>query len=445
MTSRLRALAGLDFHVFATLLFRGWTVVAGAGTVLLMPFVLGAVEQGYYFTFASLVALQVFFEMGLNGVVIQLVSHEVAHLSFGPRGDVAGEAGHRRRLADLFGLLSRWYRFAAAGFVVVVGVAGGLFFLRQDAAAGPDQLIPWLALVLAYGVSLSRSGELAVLEGLGQVGEVARLRLRQSMLGHGLMWLALLAGAGLWAVPLMPAVAAFATVWWLHRQAPRLQSLRAAATANDPPAVTWRRDVAPLQWRIAVSWMFGYLIFNLFTPALFAYQGPVEAGRVGMALTIFTTLLTVAMSWVTAKAPVLGQLIARAQLAESRALFAGLLWRSLAFTTLCCAGFSAALWAVQAMDLRLADRLPAMPVIACLVAATLGHAVVSAAATYMRAFKEEPMLPVSVVAGLLMLAAVHHAAQHSVLLTMQLYVAVTFLVSLPWTLALLRGYWRRGA
>ena len=41
--------------------------------VLLVPFFLADAEQGYYYTFASLLALQIFFDLGMNQVILQLV------------------------------------------------------------------------------------------------------------------------------------------------------------------------------------------------------------------------------------------------------------------------------------------------------------------------------------------------------------------------------------
>ena len=56
------------------------------------------------------------------------------------------------------------------------------------------------------------------------------------------------------------------------------------------------------QWRIAVSWMCGYFIFQLFVPVLFAYRGPLEAGQMGISLSISNVLASVAISWVNTKA-----------------------------------------------------------------------------------------------------------------------------------------------
>ena len=41
--------------------------------------------------------------------------------------------------------------------------------------------------------------------------------------------------------------------------------------------VSWKHEIWPFQWRIAVSWMSGYFIFDLINPVAFYFCGPVDA------------------------------------------------------------------------------------------------------------------------------------------------------------------------
>jgi len=42
----------LDTHTFHTLVLRGWSLVAGASTIIMIPTCLTASEQGYYYELA---------------------------------------------------------------------------------------------------------------------------------------------------------------------------------------------------------------------------------------------------------------------------------------------------------------------------------------------------------------------------------------------------------
>ena len=82
---------GLDRAVIFTVLARAWTSGSGLITVFLIARFLSPAEQGYYYTYTSLIALQMVFELGFSLVVMQLASHERAHLSIEPDGAVKGD------------------------------------------------------------------------------------------------------------------------------------------------------------------------------------------------------------------------------------------------------------------------------------------------------------------------------------------------------------------
>jgi len=432
---RVKTLAGLDSHVLATVMFRSWGIVAGAVTLVLLPLFLSETQQGYYYTFASLLGLQVFFELGLSQVIIQLVGYEAAHLTFHDSGKVSGAPERVARLSAIVALLRRWYALAAVLFVVLGGLAGALFFGHNGQALPVSQWAPvWGAAVVLTAVNLYLSPQLAVIEGTGQVGQVARLRLLQSMVGYGGFWVLLLAGGHLWAAVTVPFVSACATLIWLRA---RGGWLKVPSSLASP--ISWRRDVFPLQWRIAVSWACGYFIFSLFTPIVFASHGAVEAGRLGMAMSIFSAVTNLGLSWVNAKTPTFSMHVSRGESAALNHLFRNVALRSTAVTALL--GFTvvglAALCAH--LDVGALQRIAAPATLFWIACASSINTAVYAAAVYMRAHREEPMLPVSIASALATVAVVM-VLRGDVPQMMLGYAAVSACVTLPWTYLLLERY-----
>ncbi len=440
--ARFSAVTGVDFHVLVTLLFRGWSVLAGAATVFLLPLWLSPTQQGYYFTFGSVLALQIFFELGLNQIVMQLVSHEVAHLIETADGRLAGEEAHLGRLSSLARLISRWYGVAALLFAVIGGIAGAIFFLQKGTEPLSVWLAIWIVLVSATAANLWLSPGLAVMEGCGKVGQVARLRLVQSVLGYAILWATLLSGGGLWATTVVPVVSALCTGYWLKAHGNMLHwlSSRAVDIKNQ---LSWRKDVLPLQWRIALSWASGYLIFNLFTPMVFSHHGAVEAGRLGMALTVFSAISTIGMSWVNANAPNFTMHIARGERRELNALFKFVVRRSIAVTTFMSFGVVSVAWLLASLGVPVMSRIASLGVLTCIALVTAANSMVFAAAVYMRAHREEPMLPVSVVTGILTAVSAYFGSRIGVLPMVVIYAVITVCLSLPWTAWLFRGYFKR--
>src|SRR5215471_14591146 len=94
----LRHVLGLDRAVGFTVLARIWASSAGLVTVALIARFLSPAEQGYYYTFGSLVAMQIVFELGFSFVILQLASHERAHLSISDDYVITGDPVPHARL-----------------------------------------------------------------------------------------------------------------------------------------------------------------------------------------------------------------------------------------------------------------------------------------------------------------------------------------------------------
>lgn len=438
--TRVWRLLGIDFHILQTLLLRGWSVLAGGIMVLFVPHWFGAVEQGYYYTFLSLIAVQIFFELGMNQIIVQLVSHEAAHLERAADGTLTGDKAGIARLASLTRLVTRWYQVAGVLFFLGGGGAGVLFFLRQDPAMGLREIAIWLTLVLFTALNLALSPALAMIEGFGRVGDVARVRLAQSVLGYGATWLALTLGAGLLAAPILAGVAALGTGYWLARHDRLIAWLRRMRPAPDDARIDWRRDVFPLQWRIALSWVSGYLILQLLVPMAFSHQGAVQAGQLGLTLTIFNSLLSIGLSWTNARLPMIAAHLARGERSAARAVLRAVVMRSTAITAF---GSLAAMALVTVLPPFMRDRFANNPTLACLSLATVVNCVIYGMATFVRAHKEEPLLIQSIVSAIIMVPAVYFGSYAGITQMMMAFTFVLTLVALPWVAAIFWRYYRR--
>jgi hypothetical protein len=141
--------AGVDRAVSYTLLSRGLQLILAPVSLLLVARFLTPVQQGFYYTFASLLALQIFFELGLSYVVLQFASHEKARLTWTERGTLEGDATAKLRLGSLLRLALTWYGVAACLMVALVLPLGLVFFGRNSStASGGGWLLPWIWLTL---------------------------------------------------------------------------------------------------------------------------------------------------------------------------------------------------------------------------------------------------------------------------------------------------------
>jgi hypothetical protein len=391
---------GLDRTVFFAIAGKVWGMGAGLLTTLMVASFFTPELQGYYYTFFSVLALQVFAELGLGTVIGAHASHEWAKLSFDGGGWVVGDADALSRLASLGRFAARWYLAASVAVTVALLLGGFAFFgatgWHKISVWGP----PWALLCLVTGFNLCCMPVWTLLEGCNQVANIYLYRLIQSVGSSLVAWLAIYWGAELWVCSVIAVATLIATMLTVVRGYHRFIRQIMLGQAQGL-RLNWRADILPMQWRISLSWMSGYLTFSLFIPVLFHYQGAVVAGQMGMTWTLIAGLMAVASSWVAPKAPVFGMLIAQHKYDELDRLF----WRLtkiVAVVTI--AGAFAILvgvYLLAILDHPFAQRLLHPLPTAYLLFATIIQSVSLPMATYLRAHKREPLLVVSVVSGLL--------------------------------------------
>ncbi len=171
-------------------------------------------------------------------------------------------------------------------------------------------------------------------------------------------------------------------------------------------AIHWTREVWPFQWRIAVSWMCYYFTVQIFIPILFSLRGPVEAGQMGMSLSITGYMTSLVLPWISTKATPFGRMIARREFQGLDRMFLRTLGQSLAvFGVIALAACSVAAL-LPAVAPRLAVRMVSPQLFAVLVLAAGANCVVQSLAILLRSFKREPFFTQSLaVASLTLMLA----------------------------------------
>jgi hypothetical protein len=202
-------------------------------------------------------------------------------------------------------------------------------------------------------------------------------------------------------------------------------------------AIHWNREVWPFQWRIAVSWMCSYFTIQVFIPVIFAMRGPVEAGQMGMALSITGYLTVLALAWSSTKTTPFGRMIARGEFQGLDRLFRRALGQSLVVFLLIALAACGAIALLPAIAPRLAARIVSPQLFAVLALAAGANCVVQSLAMLLRSFKSEPFLAQSLaVASLTLLLAALTTTRWGNAGAAFSYLVATAIIGLPfaWTI-----------
>lgn len=395
--------------VLAALGSRFWQIISGPVTVFLIAKFFNEAEQGVFYAFSGYLGIQAFFELGLSGVLISVAGHE----NFIP-GEVTTEEENAERerirkgkLADLLIKAVRFYLVAGAGFLLVTGVSGYLFFQRQQLEISWG--IPWGVLVIFATSSFVMTPLFAILEGTGKARLVYFGRLWQAVIGSLAVWAAIVSGAGLWTAVASSVVQTSVQLAILF--GPASQHLRTILrNRNDRIAIEWNRIVLPMQWRIALQGIALYLSTQAFTLVLMDGQSTEVAGRWGISSTVLFALQAMAMSWVMACYPQATEMAATGNWRSLNRYWLRVAGSSAALLVFGILSFSIVLWGLDFTKWTLQDRFVAPSNVAIFGVGMVAYHIAATLSYYVRAQRRESLYMAAVLGQLCVAATSWYAA-----------------------------------
>ena len=410
ITSVLRNF-GFNRAISFGVLARMWSLISGPLTIYLIGTRLTKIQQGFYFTMSSLLALQLFFELGLMTVIAQFDSHEFVNLTWGKKGLIEGDPLARARFIDLLSKGAKWFSVASLCLFIVL-VPAGLVFLGNQASPslGFSWQLPWILAVSGTAINLFTVPFFAVVMGSGDVVTVNYREMLGAVFSSILCWVVLALHGGLYAA-FAVNLGAIAVSWtYLFREKPEM--LRLAwrringrdGVQSPEERIYWWREVWPLQWKLALTWICGYFVFQLFTPVLFRYQGAVVAGQMGMTVSAANALLGVSLTWINARTPEFGKLVAKQEWGKLDSMLRQVLLQSTAVCLLGATVGTILIWFLQ-QHFAIGQRFIPAAHAGLFFAGMVFSVMVAAFGGYLRAHKKEPLLPLSIAHGIIQAGA----------------------------------------
>ena len=396
--SFIRKFLGLDSAVIYYALLRILQVLGGVVTLLFVVWYFTAELQGYYYTFASLVALQAFLELGLYIVVTTYASHQWSSLGMDENQLVSGDETSLGNLGSLVKFVSLWYGIAAILFVLMIGTIGFIFLSNAD-SVDFSWKVPWVLHVIFSAVLFWCMPFFYILEGCDQVTKVAKFKGLQVLFANIVFWLAMSSGIGLWAVPIFSMVIAISSLCYIlfvwgsffrMLMAPRVKT-----------SFNWRRDLFSMQWRLALQGLVNYFGWAVFTLIIFNYHGPALAGKMGMSQQIIMSILSLAMVWTTTKVPNFGMLISKSNFVELDRMWFPAAIRTTIVTFFGVLSVYVIILVAQNLDIAYGRRLLSHDSFLILALGAVFSAMIQCIAIYLRAHKKEVLTIPAVICNLM--------------------------------------------
>lgn len=405
--NKIRLLLGLDKGIIYSVLAKILQAFNGLIGIFVIARFLSVEEQGYYYTFLSIISIQVCFELGLLGVITQYVAHEMALLKWASNEQLEGNQRTLSRLSSLLHFCIKAFSLIALILTVILIVIGFIFFYmyKNSSTITIAWEIPWIILSTYTSLSLIVYAILAFLEGLGKITLVAKIKILQQTVYSSTMIVLYLNGFKLYSTPLAAFCGLTVIVIYLTASE-KMRLLKNIWKNLSTDRINYMSEIFPYQWKIAVSWISGYLMYQIFTPVCFAIEGAEVAGKIGITLAALNAILAIYISWMNTKVPVFSKFIVEEEYVKLDSTFNETLKRASIVCFLTLIALVVTIMLLKTYYGELGNRFLSLIPLILLCLNIFINFIVNSLGTYLRCHKKEPLLVVSIVAAILTIVSI---------------------------------------
>ena len=389
---------GMNKAIGYTILSRFVQIFTGIVTIFFTTKYLTKVEQGYSYTFTSLLAMQVFFELGFSSIITQYVAHEHIHLKWQDKYTLIGNEQALSRISSILHFSVKLFCILATIFCIALIIYGYRFFYKQGVRDAINWHLPWIILCFTTAINLVLSPITCFFEGLGKVKEIAKLRLIMQISNTVFFMLFLILGFKLLSNPFTQIIIIGIYILGLSKTYPLFKNIWKSLKIWK---IDYLKEIFPFQWKIAVSWISGYFIFQLFNPIAFKVSGPIVAGQMGITMSVLTAILGITLSWFSTKTPLFSNLIAHKNYVELDKIFFQTLKQSTFVSLIGIIGFNLIVYYLQYNHFKIGERFLPIELIIILSLSVIENQFSGAIGTYLRCHKKEPLLITSIICAVL--------------------------------------------
>jgi O-antigen/teichoic acid export membrane protein len=390
---------------------RIWGIIGSLVTIIFIYVYFTPDMQGYYYAFMSLIALQVFAELGFTTVILFHTRDVWANLI---SDDLTTSAENKHTYIQLLSIFKTAliYCFLATTMLVLILEIFGTIFLMRQSTNDVNWFLPWMLLCPLVGLNIVFSCSLAFLEGCNYLTCVYAARFYHAFANQCIIWVSIAVGGGLWALPLGAFAGLIMGILFSDLKGWHfiLQKIR-STWSKSIPFIFY--ELWSMQWRIALSSISAFLTFSLAIPLSFNYIGPSLAGQLGLSLSISFAVVTVSGSILS---PAMSRFASHVALAEHSELDK-LFFKQVAISTVLSVFLASALMIfkliIDHVFPEYSSRLLPTIDLLLLLSASVCQSVMAPILVYIRAHKKDPTYLVSIVFAFLIACAAFYFLQNN--------------------------------
>ncbi len=322
--------------ILATFFNQAWRLISGPLMLLLIPLYLTEEQQGYWYLFGSVAALSTFADLGFSNIILQFSAHEYASLKIGNDGLLEGQSQNIKKMGSFLRFVIRWLSTICAIVYPVIFIVG-IYFLVRDKVLSV-YFVPWIIYSIGSLVNFFNNSVLSFIEGMDQISKIQKSRLVVAVINSVVVILSLLLQLNIYSLAfgiILSASFMFITIFKTFGKI--LKQLWNESVNFSYP---WKKEILPLFKKYVLSFASGYFLFQIYTPLMHYFHGPVYSGKIGISMSLVTAMFSFSTIFVYTITPRINMLIEKKDWSELDRIFnKRLILSGLAYLFIACCFF----------------------------------------------------------------------------------------------------------
>ena len=274
-------------------------IITGPLMLLLIPLYLSKEEQGIWYLFSSLLALSIFADLGFSTIVLQFSAHEFSKLKIDENFILSGDEENIKKISSFFIFICNWVTRMILIVFPIIFLIG--FYILYSKMPINLWLIPWILYVLISAISFFLNNLLSFFQGFNIVAQIEKIKFYISLLTSFSTIISLYLDLKIYSICLSSILGLFLLLYFLNLIFKK--TILQLINNSKEFSYDWFDEIYQLLWKSGLSFASGYFIFQIYTPLMFIYKGPIEAGKVGLSISLWVSIFGISNSFIASIIP----------------------------------------------------------------------------------------------------------------------------------------------
>lgn len=273
-------------------------ILSGPIAIILITTKLSLEEQGVYYMFLSLSAIQWVFELGISTCMVQYIS----------------AARSKNEKERYFSFLTLFLFLAAVVLIISLSISGEWFF---NSIPKDIWVYPWFVYLLFVSLNLFFNILVLFQESSGSIASAYLTKMFSGIGYSAALILTLFFGAGLYSLAIAQF---FMLLIVVYRERKQLIVFK-YVYFNKSLIILTAKEIFGFQYKLSIIWIVGYFYWNSFQVLFFKFVSPEWAGLFGATNGIFGAFTLMSTSLVSTQRSRWGRLNEDGRIEETYYIF----------------------------------------------------------------------------------------------------------------------------